>query len=178
MRKLSLGFTFLLAIPLFAACAGNEEGRNDTNQGMETRDVRYNNVGYDVRDVNDGNMDMDQNDVTRNETRMEVADDAAKEVVDLKEVKEANVIVTENNAYVSADLTDNYEGEMTKEIEKKISRAVKSADNDIDNVYVSTDPDFMNRMTGYGDRIQRGEPVDGFYDEFTETTRRVFPNAR
>ncbi|WP_341604452.1 hypothetical protein [Shouchella clausii] len=34
-------------------------------------------------------------------------------------------------------------------------------------------------LTGCGmDRINNGEPVKGFVDEFNETIRRIFPNAK
>ncbi|MEH7014692.1 YhcN/YlaJ family sporulation lipoprotein, partial [Neobacillus niacini] len=48
----------------------------------------------------------------------------------------------------------------------------------IQNVYVSSNPDFVERMKDYGRRIKQGDPIEGFFDEFNETVRRVFPNPR
>lgn len=61
---------------------------------------------------------------------------------------------------------------------KKISDQVKSTDQDIQNVYVSSNPEFVERMRGYGDQLQDGRPVRGLFEEFGEMVERIFPNAR
>jgi spore cortex protein len=113
-----------------------------------------------------------------NNNRMRVADEAAKKIADLKEVDRANVIVTDNNAYVAVNTENNSSERVAKDIEEKISRIVKSTDRDIDNVYVSQDPDFFNRMTTYSNDIRNGRPIEGFFDEFGNTVRRIFPTER
>ncbi|PAK39937.1 lipoprotein YhcN, partial [Bacillus licheniformis] len=55
---------------------------------------------------------------------------------------------------------------------------VKETDNNINNVFVSANPDFVDRMRNYGDRIQNGEPIEGLFEEFGETINRIFPNQR
>lgn len=158
----------LIAILIFSleltGCARNNVNKNDlVNRDQVTR----NNI-TNVRDNNDYD----------NRSRMRVADDAAKKVVDLKEVDTANVIVTENNAYVAVKLSPTSRNEVTTSIERKISQRVKSTDRDIDNVYVSENPDFYDRMTTYSSDIRNGRPISGFFNEFTETIRRVFPKAK
>ncbi len=88
------------------------------------------------------------------------------------------MMVTNANAYVAVILKGQPKEEVTREIEQKISRAVKSTDRDIQNVFVSSNPDFVDRMAGYGKRIQQGEPIEGLVGEFNEMIRRIFPNAR
>lgn len=155
----------LIAILIFSldltGCARNNVNKND----LVNRDqnVTRNNIN-NVRDNNDN--------------RMRVADDAAKKVADMKEVDTANVIVTENNAYVAVNLSSTSRTEDTASIERKISQKVKSTDRDIDNVYVSENPDFYNRMDTYASDIRNGRPISGFFNEFTETIRRVFPKAK
>jgi spore cortex protein len=129
---------------------------------------------------------VNKNDVTKNNittdrdhrSKMRVADDAAKKVADMPEVDAANVIVTKNNAYVAVKLAANSRNKGTHAIEHKISRRVKSTDRDIDHVYVSENPDFYDRMKTYASDIRNGRPVSGFFSEFTETIRRVFPKAK
>ncbi|MFP7737445.1 YhcN/YlaJ family sporulation lipoprotein [Priestia aryabhattai] len=128
------------------------------------------NVGYDP------NGDDNNND--NNQTRLEVADKAADRIAKLDEVDTANVIVTNRNAYVAVVLKNGANGEVTDRLKKKISDQVKATDRDIRNVYVSSDPDFVNRMEGYGNRINEDASRDGLFEEFTETVRRVFPNNR
>ncbi|PEE43996.1 sporulation protein [Priestia megaterium] len=128
------------------------------------------NVGYDP------NGDDNNND--NNQTRLEVADKAADRIVKLDEVDTANVIVTNRNVYVAVVLQDGGNGEVTDRLKKKIADQVKATDRDVRNVYVSSDPDFVNLMEGYGNRINEGAPINGLFEDFTETVRRVFPNNR
>lgn len=113
-----------------------------------------------------------------NNSRMRVADQAAEKIADLKEVDRANVIVTDNNAYVAVNTKNNTSDRVAKDVEKKISRIVKSTDRDINNVYVSQDPDFFNRMTTYSNDIRNGRPIEGFFNEFGDMVRRMFPTER
>jgi spore cortex protein len=181
-------------------CARNNANNDDVayrnRNGMEPTRVNYNtrNGGPNVTnfDRNDGNInDYDRNDrniidVRNNnrnnnvigENRMRVADKAAARVTDLREVDSANIIVTDNNAYVAAKLENHVGNKLTNKIEKKISDRVKSVDHDIDNVYVSVNPDFYDRMNNYVDDIRTGRPVSGFFDEFTTTIRRIFPDVK
>ena len=66
---------------------------------------------------------------------------------------------------------------LSPDLENKIAEKVREANNDIQKVYVSLDPDFVDRMKGYVNQINQGEPVQGFFGEFTEAIQRVFPNA-
>ena len=113
-----------------------------------------------------------------NDNRIEVAERAADKITALREVDTANVFVTENNAYVAAQLADNAGDELTTDLEKKIADMVKSTDRDIDNVYVSVNPDFYNRTTSYANDIRNGRPVAGFFDEFRTLIQRIFPTER
>jgi len=42
-------------------------------------------------------------------------------------------------------------------------------------VYVSTNPDFFDLTNGYIDDVNRGEPVEGFFDQFSNMIERLFP---
>lgn len=152
----------------------------DMNQTNLT-DLRDRNRITDTRDDHRITGDRNYNRITTpndNRSKMRVADDAAKKVTDLKEVDTANVIVTENNAYVAAKLKRSYSKGLSNQVENKISKAVKSVDPDIDNVYVSVNPDFYHRMTTYTNDLRNGRPVSGLFNEFTKTIRRVFPDLK
>jgi spore cortex protein len=145
----------------------NNAELNNPNRGpaMTTVDNSNKNLG-NVRNNND------------NRSKMRVADKAADKVSHLPEVDTANVIVTENNAFVAAKLDKSSRNELTNDIENKISKAVKSVDPDIDNVYVSTNPDFYDRIKTYAEDIRNGKPVTGFFNQFNDMVRRVFPNMK
>ncbi|WP_027409387.1 YhcN/YlaJ family sporulation lipoprotein [Anoxybacteroides tepidamans] len=162
MVKLMALLTF--AIPLLFGCAANYN-----NNEARNRDNHIQNVGYNP---------TDRNRSANQSTKMEVAETAAARVANLKEVREANVIVASRNAYVAVILSDHLKGQMTKDVERKIANTVKQTDRDIDNVYVSTNPDFVQRMADYSNKLQHGKPVRGLFEEFSETVKRVFPTAR
>ncbi|MDU0156815.1 YhcN/YlaJ family sporulation lipoprotein [Bacillus cabrialesii] len=148
----------------------NDNGTRNINDAHDNRDNVDNNVTDNVNNNDNGNNNDNNN------RKLEVADDAADKITDMKEVKHANVIVAGNQAYVAVVLT-NGNKEVGKDLKKKISDKVRDTDKNMDNVYVSANPDFVDRMQGYGERIQNGDPIAGFFDEFSETVQRVFPQA-
>ncbi len=157
MKRMKQFMILFFVICIIAGCGVNNQGR-DNNQNFGVQNVRN----------NDNN----------NQTRMQVADEAQNKIKDLDEVRRANVIVANRNAYVAVVLDDQPKGELRREVENKISDQVKSTDPNIENVFVSSNPDFVDRMTDYGDKLQGGRPVQGLFEEFMETVGRVFPNAR
>lgn len=186
----------ILTTVALTGCGVNDDGVNNT--AYRNRDMteltrvnyapQYGYTGYDnyndlnlrgtdltpVRNNTGINMNTSDGINGVNQSRMRVADKAADRIVSLPEVDHANVIVTNDNAYVAARLVDNRNG-LSRDIERKIARQVKSVDRDINDVYVSVNPDFYDRMTNYSNDIRNGRPVEGFFDEFTNSVRRVFP---
>ncbi|WP_053419030.1 YhcN/YlaJ family sporulation lipoprotein [Viridibacillus arvi] len=112
---------------------------------------------------------------TNNEHKLELADDVADKIAEMKEVEKANVIVTNKNAYVAVTLKKGVNGD--KAVEDKIADQARAANAEFKNVYVSLNPDFVKEMTQYGEKIRANEPVEGFFEEFSNTVKRVFPNA-
>ncbi|USL38896.1 YhcN/YlaJ family sporulation lipoprotein [Priestia megaterium] len=176
-RKYLLGLlsTILSVGVLFGCNDKKDEAEPDpTEEPSEQRaeNARNNNgprnVGFEPNEENND----------KNQTKLEVADEAANRIAKLDEVDSANVIVTNRNAYVAVVLQDGTNGKVTDRLEKKIADQVRATDSDIQEVYVSANPDFVNRMKDYEKRINEGAPVKGLFEEFTVTVQRVFPNAR
>ncbi|MFD1706816.1 YhcN/YlaJ family sporulation lipoprotein [Siminovitchia sediminis] len=180
-------YTGLIAA-LLAGCgtANNDRFTSDDNEPIGVRFNPQDNRDRDTADNmtdNDGLRDNNTTNVNnRNdnngERNIDVADDVAEQVTSLKEVEDASVLVTDRNAYVAVKLKDRGANGLTKDVQDKIARKARDANQQFDNVYVSANPDFYDRMRGYGDEIRNGRPIGGFFDEFTETVQRVFPNAR
>lgn len=177
MKKiLMFAMAIIVALSLMA-CGSNKNKKEDVTPPVEDQ---TNDPGL-VED-NDLNGDLDHN----GENRIEVAEEAADQVEALDEVDRATVLVTNRNAYVAVVMdkdTENAEGtesadEVPQALEDKIAEKVRAAAGDIDQVYVSLNPDFVDRMHDYGERINEGEPIEGFFDEFGEAVRNVFPDAR
>ncbi|ATO29802.1 lipoprotein YhcN [Bacillus atrophaeus] len=190
-KKQAVMSAFLIPLLITAGCGmanqgeGNRDNnrpenvnyRNPENDGTRNMNNVDNGRNGNVNDNVDNNANNDNNMNDNQNRKLEVADKAADKITDLKEVKHANVIVAGDQAYVAVVLTNGQKGEVENKLKKKISDKVRSADKTIDNVFVSANPDFVERMQGYGDRIQNGDPVAGFFDEFGQMVQRVFPNA-
>ncbi|MFD1849968.1 YhcN/YlaJ family sporulation lipoprotein [Oceanobacillus bengalensis] len=174
---------------------GSVDG-TDARNYMLQRDAdwfqnREENTGQNNNDrVNTRNINNQVND-NRNENRYEVGEEAANKITNqMDEIDSAYVLTTENNAYVAAELdTDNnnrgqrndnntFDDELSDEVKEKIGDIVKSVDRDIDNVYVSTNPDFFNLTNNYAEDVDRGEPIEGFFDQFSNMIERIFPQNR
>lgn len=156
--------------------ARNQKTALEGPRDNRMRNVRY--TGDNVRYTDNVNVPPVRNVRTPADTRLAVADAAADRIVRLPEVHNANVIVTNRNAYVAVGLRDGVKGQLTDALERKIADEVRATDPAIQNVYVSTNPDFVDRMRDYTRKLREGRPVTGLFEEFTEVTRRVFPNAR
>lgn len=176
--------TILLAFSL-AACNNNDDNNaaNDNNNGKNdvANDVTDNNNKDNDMNNNNDNNNNNNNDGTAvdnnngNNNKIELAQDAADRVAKIDEVDSANVLVTDNNAYVGVVLDQGVNE--TNDLEKKVADEVRATNGNYDNVYVSFNPDFAKQMADYGNRINNNEPVEGFFNEFSDTVKRMFPNA-
>lgn len=195
MKKLSL-FVVAAVMSIVLVGCGTTKKEPETTEDMNTNtnmttdndavteDNNDDRGTGDVGDVNDNDDTVDHN----GERRLDVADDVADKVSELDEVDRANVILTANEAYVAIETNTgekdtegtntNTDSQISKELETKVANKVREAKSDVDQVYVSLDPDFVERMRDYRTRIDEGEPIEGFFDEFGEAMRDMFPNAR
>lgn len=169
MKKLWLLLSALLLCLVLSGC-GTQEADETTNDNANTAEP-------------DETLDneMESEDEVDN-ANLERADEAEKKVTELEEVKSATVIITDNNAYVAAvlkdDLSEVVEGsEELEQINTEIGDQVKAVKTDLKNVYVSVNPDFVDRMTDYANKIDAGEPIEGLGEEFNILVKRIFPDA-
>ncbi|MGR3764586.1 YhcN/YlaJ family sporulation lipoprotein [Rossellomorea sp. NS-SX7] len=173
MKKyLIVTFLGIMVSGAAAGCGTNNDNMNE--QGMNDNNA-LERVGYDRDRTGDY---MNVNDTgTRDSVRenYSLSKEAANNVADLKEVKRAYVLTTERNAYVAAVLENGEDG-VSQKLEDKVAKQIRDVDAGIDNVYVSTNPDFFDRMRGYADRAENGEPIEGFGDELVNVLQRVFPD--
>ncbi|MFP7494883.1 YhcN/YlaJ family sporulation lipoprotein [Terribacillus saccharophilus] len=200
MKKWKLISMAALAAITLTACQNDND--NDTGMGRNgnVEPTRYNNTDNNLVHRNsDNTMDVDdrQKNGDDQQPRYQVADDVAKKVEEVEGVDKAYVFTTDNNAFVAVDLNnndndtgnnDNNSGnngdgntatgnnDVTDKMKKDVEKAVKSVDEDLDNVYVSTDPDFLGMAEDYNNKIDQGQPVKGFFLEFGNMLNRVFPN--
>ncbi|MFS0666669.1 YhcN/YlaJ family sporulation lipoprotein [Peribacillus frigoritolerans] len=160
---------------VITGCATNDKEDASENLGLNRthQDNLDNPMNVSNTRQNDNN---DNNDNGVN--GMRVSEDISNRVEALKEVSNAKVIVTENNAYVGAVLKDGGDKDISNDLKERVADAVRKADPSVDQVYVSANPDFVQRMDRYANDIKNGKPVEGFADEFRELVTRIFPSSR
>lgn len=81
---------------------------------------------------------------------------ASPNVYDDKRIRGADSLVTDN-------------------LKTRIADKVKQLVPQADNVYVSANPDFVDRMTAYMNDVRLGHPIQGFIAEFNAMVDRIFP---
>ncbi|SFL41615.1 sporulation lipoprotein, YhcN/YlaJ family [Gracilibacillus orientalis] len=159
-----------------------DPSRGQDNMNRETRRNDNNQFMFD------GNTNRDADNMTnsrRNGANYNVGEEAAEKIQsEVPEIDRVYVVTTDNNAYVAASWdkeTDNESPnrnneELSEETKEKITKTVKSVNDDIDNVYVSTNPDFFDLAGQYANDVEGGEPVEGFFKRMGNMIERVFPN--
>src|SRR5699024_5243995 len=68
--------------------------------------------------------------------------------------------------------------DLTEDVKNQIADIVQSVDRDINNVYVTTSPDFVNLSEQYSTDLDEGRPVRGFFDQIGNAIERIFPQDR
>lgn len=170
-------FKFALVVTLavtLTACGNNNNDNNDQNNA--TDDTVNNgevNDGANTTDQNNGNDDMNGND---NNDNFSFSDEAADKVAAMDEVDNATVVMMNNDAYVAVGLTEGTNE--SEELTKRISDEVKNIDANIEQVYVSANPDFLKEINDYRTKFNEGKPVEGFFEEVGDAVQRAFPDAK
>jgi YhcN/YlaJ family sporulation lipoprotein len=111
------------------------------------------------------------------DNRIQIAKQAADKITQVPGVKSANVLVTNQNAYVAA-VVNTPKTELTKDLENQIAQQVRATDANIQNVYVSSNPEFVDRVNSYITDVGQGRPASGFVEQFSEMVRRIFPSPK
>ncbi|MGI8386497.1 YhcN/YlaJ family sporulation lipoprotein [Robertmurraya sp. P23] len=97
---------------------------------------------------------------------------AEQYVEKLEEVERANVIYSNNNAYVA--IKPNQYDSLSEVLDQKIADQVRKADNKIHKVYVSVNPDFYATMNSYAHDIRSGRDKVSLYRDFSNTVMNFF----
>ncbi|QFG01069.1 YhcN/YlaJ family sporulation lipoprotein [Psychrobacillus glaciei] len=163
----------LLLISSLVGCGTNKTAdKTETEVNKTTTETPTENNTTTTTTTNENvNTDVTGN----NDHKLELADDVADEITKMSEVDSASVIVTDKNAYVAVKLKEGVSE--SEALETKIADQARATHADFKNVYVSTNPDFAKQFTEYGEKIRANEPVEGFFKEFSDTIKRVFPDA-
>ncbi|MBM7600209.1 YhcN/YlaJ family sporulation lipoprotein [Virgibacillus halotolerans] len=160
----------------------DQDGNRNNVNNVNNRDTSYD-VAEEAADrITEEVDDIDHAYVltTKNNAYVAADLDADHRDRDKNKDRDRNTNNDNNNMNNNFDDNDgNREGDkLTDEVKEQIGDIVKSVDNNIDNVYVSTDPDFLNLTNNYVDKMNNGQPIEGFFDEFGNMVERLFPQNR
>lgn len=157
----------MLSIALVACGNNNDQDMNPDNpsDGVEMDDPN---------NVEGQGHGMNRDHGNYGDMHMGMSTEVADSVKQLDGVNHAAVVVMGDQAYVAVTMHDESH-DVADDMKDMIAKKVKETDNEITDVHVSANPDFMDRLSGYGDRIENGEPISGMADEFKEAMNRMFP---
>ncbi|ESU33781.1 hypothetical protein G3A_04725 [Bacillus sp. 17376] len=167
MKRISVqAFILIMTVLLFTGC------NTYTDEGAETYQI--NNDGAQIQNINDEYTSNSYNQTYR----MHVDEDAEEQVEMLNEVQSATIITVQQRAYVAVVLENGDTKGIPGDLENKISQQVKINDDSIDDVYVSSNADFVVSMTDYKEQLQTRRPIVGLTEDFNATIERIFPENR
>jgi YhcN/YlaJ family sporulation lipoprotein len=176
MKKFGIIVACLFISAVAAGCNLKEEGRETDQHGeMSNRNAGAANI---VNSLGNPNLNFtntnNQTNTTTNQSGLRVVKKAEENVQNLDEVKRAEVIAANRNAYVGVVMDDDFHGELYPYVEDQIAQQVRDADASIQNVYISTNREFVKQMSTYTDQIQNGRPANGINDGFNKMVSKVF----
>lgn len=143
--------------------------RNNNDRGNRMDDEGRNRTGNDnMGMINRATGDRDMDRATRDRDM-----DKAKRDRDIDRAANRN---TNDRRNTTTNVRNNESNdELTDDVKEKISKIVKDVDGDIENVYVSTSPDFFGLTDEYVSDFQNGQPVEGFFEQMGNMIERIFP---
>ncbi|MDV2582488.1 YhcN/YlaJ family sporulation lipoprotein [Alkalibacillus haloalkaliphilus] len=158
---------------------GQQDGQMNVTDRQGQMDRQGDRMGQQGNQMGTGTGTTDRNRGQDGMMRFDVAEEAADDVTDqVDEVSQAYVMTGDNNAYVAVVLHNNDNGtdDLSDEVKEEVADVVNSTKQDLNNVYVSANPDFFNMVNDYTQRVNEGDPIEGFFEEFNAMLDRVFPN--
>lgn len=111
------------------------------------------------------------------EDAMTVAEAVSTEVARLSEIDKATTVVVGDTALIGVSFDTQYQGEMTTRIKDMVADRAKTADARIQNVWVTADPDLLERVQALWDKRDGGSAVADITDEFQEIVNRLMPQG-
>ncbi|MBB6215547.1 YhcN/YlaJ family sporulation lipoprotein [Anaerosolibacter carboniphilus] len=92
-------------------------------------------------------------------------------------VRNAVTLVNNNVAYVGLDVGTTLGDEDADYVRDEVINRIHTAEPTINRVYVSSNPDTLGRLRGFGNDIRGGRPITGFIDQVETLFRRTIPRT-
>lgn len=111
------------------------------------------------------------------EEALTAAEKVSTEVARLSEIDEATTVVVGDTALIGVSFDAQYQGEMTTRIKDMVADRAKTADSRIQNVWVTADPDLLERVRAIWEQRDGGSAIADITDEFQEIVNRLMPQG-
>lgn len=111
------------------------------------------------------------------QTQLALEEVTADQVALIDDVSEAIIVETDNNAFVAVKL-DNSIDTITDDLRTKITQVVTANVEHAESVHIANNPEFYRKMQTYERYLKSGTPISNYINDFSETIRRIFPDAR
>lgn len=155
---------------------GGYGGYGGYNNGM------YGGYGNDYRNIGGSNTSPNYGIGTATTQ----ADRLARTCETVPGVDNATVVISGNTAYVGV----NTDGDLTgrniaygtasdlSSVKRQCAQKIKTANPNIQTVYVSTDANFFDRLRRVGNGVRNGTPVESFRNELSNLIRNLTPERQ
>ncbi|MCW6075345.1 YhcN/YlaJ family sporulation lipoprotein [Clostridium sporogenes] len=142
--------------------------KNVTEKAKENT-ANKNAANGNATNENVGNTTATDGDLSRRSQKI------ADELVKIKGIEKARVVISERRALVGVTIPNSAEGKITSDLKKQVDDTVKKTDKEIDTVAVSADADVYDRIAKIADGITEGRGIQEFGTEFKELFNRIIP---
>ncbi|EPY2306105.1 YhcN/YlaJ family sporulation lipoprotein [Clostridium sporogenes] len=167
-----LSLSLLLGTGCTNKSAKNPPGDNTTKNVTEKakeNTANKNAANGNATNENAGDTTATDGDLSRRSQKI------ADELVKIKGIEKARVVISERRALVGVTIPNSAEGKITSDLKKQVEDTVKKTDKEIDTVAVSADADVYDRIAKIADGITEGRGIQEFGTEFKELFNRIIP---
>lgn len=108
------------------------------------------------------------------ENTSKIAENIRGQAVKVPGVKDAAVVVYNTSAYVGIK-TNGKDTDGDRGLIEQVAKKTKETEGTITTVYVSTDANFMKRISEFSNNMKSGTPKGNFKNEIDELVRNMQP---
>src|SRR5699024_10579016 len=102
---------------------------------------------------------------TNRNSNMEDGGTGARNNTNVNNIREDDQMTNRNETINKVRNKVTEDDDLTDEVKNKIADIVRDVDSSIDNVYVTTSPDFFGLTNDYVNDFNEGRPIEGFFDQ-------------
>ncbi|MCQ4921596.1 YhcN/YlaJ family sporulation lipoprotein [Tissierella carlieri] len=102
----------------------------------------------------------------------------ANRVAALPEVNKASVVINGDTAIVGCDVKGSATNEISSNLRQKVEAAVKTADRNIKNISITSDPTLYTRIRTMSTNINNGNPISNFTRDIEDILNRITAPVR